>query len=303
MKKLLSRILLCMLALALCVGTALAAQGVPSAVLKGADSVVRIYSQYDEKGYYSTGTGFIICNDDEGTLVATNYHVIDDDPTLILAEINDQTITCTPIIESPNRDLAVLKLDYPLDLPALTLKAGTVKQGDPVYTVGFPGAADDLGQTYSRTRENVTITDGIVSALRTTLGYDGTRQVKLIQTSAAINHGNSGGPLFNEKGQVVGINTYGIDDAQSVFGAVDVSELLELLDNNGIDVSRHVDGFAIFFIVLGGVVALAVAAFIVTDRLLARRDKKRLSQMRFLPYMLPRAETDASEGAPVPEGN
>ena len=197
----------------------------------------------------------------------------------------------------------MLKLDYPLDLPALTLKAGTVKQGDPVYTVGFPGAADDLGQTYSRTRENVTITDGIVSALRTTLGYDGTRQVKLIQTSAAINHGNSGGPLFNEKGQVVGINTYGIDDAQSVFGAVDVSELLELLDNNGIDVSRHVDGFSIFFIVLGGVVALAVAAFIVTDRLLARRDKKRLSQMRFLPYMLPRAETDASEGAPVPEGN
>ena len=199
-----------------------AASSVPKPVIDSTKSVVRVLAEYPDG--YATGSGFIIKSNSSETLIVTNYHVVEDKPYSISVWISDdETISASILAYTDQKDMCILKLAYPVSLKPLAFAQNGAKQGEAVYAVGFPGAADYLSDKEAHTSADATITDGIVSAVReATVSSYGT-PTKILQINAAINSGNSGGPLFNTNGEVVGINTYGINDSQGIFGAIDVS--------------------------------------------------------------------------------
>lgn len=225
--------LLCLLLLVCVLLPARAAENVPKAVMEAAQSVVRILSEGNDSS--STGSGFVIQNIPGEVLIVTNNHVVDNSPYSISVWVGDDELVDAQIVfTTPEKDLCVLRVEEKLSLKALVLSGEEPLQGAAVYAVGYPGVADIFSDTDAHTSDAATITDGIISAVRSLTLEDYAEPVKLLQTNAAINAGNSGGPLFNTKGEVIGINTYGISNSQGVFGAIDVSELKALLAENNI---------------------------------------------------------------------
>ena len=205
------RIAFFLLAVALLIFTfmaAAAASAVPDAVIRAADSVVRIRAEYTDDTGYATGTGFVIGSDDQCTLVVTNHHVIEGDLLRIDVYVNETSPVAAEIAaDSTQMDLCVLRIPKTTDIPSAVLAAEDVQRGDAVYAVGFPAAADALSDTALYNSSAATITDGIVSAERQYSLESYAAPVRLLQINVDINDGNSGGPLFNADGQVVGITT------------------------------------------------------------------------------------------------
>ncbi len=139
----------------------------------------------------SSGSGFIIRKDG---LIITNNHVVEGASEIMVNLPDEREYQATVLGRDPKTDLAVLKVESGQDLPVATLgDSEDVRVGDWVMAIGNPFGLSN------------TVTAGIVSAKGRTIGagpYD-----DFIQTDASINPGNSGGPLFNEEGEVVGINT------------------------------------------------------------------------------------------------
>ncbi len=141
------------------------------------------------------GSGAII--DTQGRIV-TNYHVISD-AERIEVTLPDKTKHFAKVVGSdPNNDLAVIKIDVPRGgvtaIPLGTSKG--LQVGQKVLAIGNPYGLDR------------TLTTGIISSLgRAIQGENGREIEDMIQTDASINHGNSGGPLLNNQGQIIGINT------------------------------------------------------------------------------------------------
>ncbi|MEM7618706.1 MAG: DegQ family serine endoprotease, partial [Pseudomonadota bacterium] len=140
----------------------------------------------------SLGSGFII--DAEEGYVATNYHVVRDAEEIRITLHDDSTIDAELIGYDEKIDVAVLKVDTDKKLQAVKFgKSDTMRVGDWVVAIGNPFG---LGGT---------VTAGIISARQRDINsgpYD-----DYIQTDASINRGNSGGPMFNLEGEVIGINT------------------------------------------------------------------------------------------------
>lgn len=223
----------------------LAANAVPKPVMQGIHSVVRILAEYADG--YGTGSGFVVKSDEHSTLIATNYHVVRGNPYNISIWVDDaQTANATVLAYSEQKDLCILSLPYSLSLNALPLSNAGAKQGDVVYAAGFPAAADILSDKAAHTSSDATVTDGIISAVRESSLTEYGEPVTILQMNAAINSGNSGGPLFNASGEVVGINTYGTHDAQGIFGAIDVGELKALLADSHISTASKGSGILIF---------------------------------------------------------
>lgn len=127
-----------------------------------------------------------------------------------------------------NRDLAVIKTDTPIVNPAVTLTTVEPEASDPVFAVGYPGAA----QTFASATASPTITNGMVG--RSYTADNSGSQIKLIQHNAAINGGNSGGPLIDQCERVVGVNTWGAGDSQGIFYSTASTELIALLKQHNI---------------------------------------------------------------------
>lgn len=253
------RLLVCLFLLSALTVSVSAASSVPSAVIKAVDSVVRIEAEFADG--WATGSGFVIESSRDITLIATNYHVVEGDPQSISVWLGeDESIRAEIVLQSESKDLCILKLAYPVSLKALRFDEADL--GEAIYAVGFPAAADDLSDKEAHDSRDATLTDGIVSAFRSVTIADGGSPVSILQINAAINSGNSGGPLFNEKGRVVGINTYGITDAQGIFGAIAASELEGLLAQSGIHLGGGMDWLkpvgigAAALLVLAGLIAL-----------------------------------------------
>ena len=143
----------------------------------------------------SLGSGFVI---DKAGYVITNYHVIGDAQNVHVSFSNSDSMRAEVIGKDPATDVALLKVEASSRaLKALDLgDSDTVEVGDQVAAIGNP-----LG--YDRS-----ITLGIVSALHRSLtSPQGTPIDRVIQTDAALNHGNSGGPLLNAQGEVVGVSS------------------------------------------------------------------------------------------------
>ena len=155
-------------------------------------SVVTVVAAVDKYG--SIGTGVIMSEDG---YILTNAHVISGGKSCWVALSNGITYDAKLVGYDENEDLAVLKAVDAEDLiPAEFGDSELTSVGDRVYAIGNP-----LGLELRST-----FTDGIVSAIDRDIKVDG-RMVNVIQTNAALNNGNSGGPLINEYGQIIGINT------------------------------------------------------------------------------------------------
>jgi 2-alkenal reductase len=189
------------------------------------DSVVIIRGvivQYDifHRPYYTQvqGSGFVY-NFTGEIVIITNYHVIEGTINVTVTFINGNGYAATVLGSDPYADLAVLSADAPLSefKPIEIVNSSTLKVGDIVVAVGNP-----YGLTGS-------MSIGIVSALGRTITEEETGGypiANVIQTTAPLNPGNSGGPLLNLLGQVVGITTAIISDSQGLGFAIPSNTIL-----------------------------------------------------------------------------
>jgi putative serine protease PepD len=142
----------------------------------------------------ATGSGFVVSTDG---LIVTNDHVVDGASQVqVKIGTRDKAQAATVVGADPSRDLALLKVDAS-NLPTLSLDdSSSVSVGDPTYAIGNPFGLDH------------TLTTGIVSAMQRNLqAPDGAKISGAIQTDAALNPGNSGGPLLDADGKVIGVNS------------------------------------------------------------------------------------------------
>ena len=214
--------------------SAFAAENVPQKILDLRSSIVRVVAQNNKTG--SMGTGFAL-GLDKVQYIATNYHVVDGMSDIVVWYGNKTFSPATVAAKLPDSDLCVLKLSDPLgNMASMTIDdRNDTKAGDAVYALGFPGATDMLfSSDLSAGPDEVTVTSGNISSLKSNTMMEGGREVKLYQIDVAINHGNSGGPLLNQTGEVIGVTSYGDDYAQNVNAAIRISELIPLLKENNI---------------------------------------------------------------------
>ena len=150
----------------------------------------KINSRFGGYTFQAAGSGFIITEDG---YILTNHHVIDGSDTVTVATFDEQTYDAKVIGYDESSDIAILKVEATNLKPVTVGDSDQLRVGDPVYAIGNP-----LGElTFS-------LTHGIVSALSRNV-KTGSHTMNLIQTDCAINSGNSGGALFNSRGEVVGI--------------------------------------------------------------------------------------------------
>ncbi|MGE4484446.1 MAG: trypsin-like peptidase domain-containing protein [Oscillospiraceae bacterium] len=257
-----------------CTSYAMAAETIPKKVLSAADSVVRIFAEYPDST--TRGSGFVIKSDSASTLIATNYHVVEDDPYEISVWVgSDETVSAKIIAYSEQKDLCVLALVYPVDMPVLTIGDRPAEQGDAIYAIGFPAAADELSDSEAHAGGEATITNGIVSAIREATMSDYGAPVTLLQINAAVNEGNSGGPLLNSDGAAVGVNTLSAYDSQGIYGAIEIGELGSLLAESGITLpSAGAAPFILHVIDALGAAAILFAAITAVGALRRRPRQK-----------------------------
>ena len=188
-------------------------------------SVVTVVSMMDGPmgGGRSTGTGIVITSDGE---ILTNAHVIEGATSVsILFADSIDPVPVDVLAADAGNDLALLRVDRDDLTPATFADPDSLKVGDEVVAIGF---ALDLDG-------GPTVTRGIISALNRTIENGDGALDGLIQTDAAISSGNSGGPLVNSSGQVVGINTAvfrsSMDTAANNVGfSISVKEALPIVE-------------------------------------------------------------------------
>jgi S1-C subfamily serine protease len=183
-----------------------------NAVDKLRTSVVKIEQFGIDKGRETvtgTGTGFLFSSD--GYLF-TNSHVVKSAKQLRAVLYDGSVHNATLIGEDQYTDLAILKIDAADYTPAALGDSDNLNIGQLVIAIGNP-----LGFQH-------TVTAGVISALgRTLSGESGVSMDSMIQTDAALNPGNSGGPLINAEGEVIGVNTATIRGAQGLCFAISIN--------------------------------------------------------------------------------
>lgn len=174
-----------------------------------------------ESKYFASGTGFFI--DAKGYLV-TNNHVIENAKgidVLITMSGKTHTYQAKSVIVDKTNDLAILKIVDPdfvkLSTIPYTLGAGTKDVGTSVFAMGYPQS--------SLLGDEIKVTDGIVSSKT---GYQG--DVTTYQISAPIQPGNSGGPLFDKNGIVIGVTSAGVKELDNVGYAIKISYVKNLIE-------------------------------------------------------------------------
>lgn len=159
---------------------------------KCSPSVVGIKS-FDGKSSdsYSWGSGIVVSSDG---YILTNTHVIDEGERATVQLYDGTTCAAKLVAADSQSDVAILKIEKTGLTPAVFASSKNIRTGDAVCAIGNP-----LSPDYS-----LTMTSGIISATSREVSYNGA-VMKLLQTDTSINEGNSGGPLFNDRGQVIGI--------------------------------------------------------------------------------------------------
>lgn len=191
-------------------------------------SVARVIAEL--AGGASTGSGAVVAPG----RVLTNQHVIDGGARIVVGNRHSGGLKPAVVIwESAALDLALLKVDG-LTLPVVELASGKPNKGDPVIAMGYPGVAD-YGEDLTF---EATVNRGVLSNFHREpwSGRGNGRPLDIIQHDAPINAGNSGGPLFDDCGRVIGVNTQksGQPNTHGTFWASRITEAIPELRRLGI---------------------------------------------------------------------
>lgn len=167
------------------------------------------------------GSGFVLNKDG---LILTNNHVIDNAQRVEVTLSNKKKYKATVLTVDKGHDLALIKInDAPNLVPATLSDSQGLMVGQRVYAIGNPFGLSG------------TMTRGIISAIRSIRGPEGNAIEDAIQTDAAVNPGNSGGPLLNSRGEVIGITTMiasnGADQSSGVGFAIPINTAKAVLDD------------------------------------------------------------------------
>lgn len=184
----------------------------------------KVYKESNNNEWKGNGTGFFIS---KLGYIATNYHVVKNSKNIEIEYINDNktySYSAKIIQSDPTNDLAILKIDDSLHTILKTipygLKTRSSDVGTSVFTLGYPYALSGMGK-------EIKFTDGKISSKT---GLDG--DIRMYQTTAPIQGGNSGGPLFDYDGNLIGINSSKLasKDVDNVSYAIKASYLNNLMD-------------------------------------------------------------------------
>ena len=231
-------------------------------------SVLRVVSVGDYGVY--TGTAFVIAQAGQVTTLVTNLHIVAGQSEVIIIPDNisgswfPATVTYLP----DGLDLVLLTTTTGLaNRPVMPLiRSETAAAADAVYALGFPGAADDVIDDWNLLRsgtEDVTITNGVVG--RNPIEMDD--GVRAIQSNVPISFGNSGGPLVNDRAEVVGVNTwiYAHGAYQNSY-SISIDYIIDECIQRGIPYVAGGRGFFAMYwwllAIIGGIVALGTIALV-----------------------------------------
>lgn len=251
--------------------------------------------QVDEYGnpavvYQSTVTAYYILLDDYSYNSSTGLDT-------------SRTVPCTLVYEAdePGPDLAVLKAAEPVKdriaLPLLDPTDSSVRPGDTIYALGFPGSADDIAFDPQKQVdkllagiESMTVTKGSI----TLLTHDVESDTDIMQHDAQTNSGNSGSPLITEDGAVVAVHyasylSSGIQTETVSKKSVQVGELMDILDREKISYDVYKPGVSPVLIIAIAAVVLAAGAAVAVLTLKKRKP-------------VPRPAPDGGSGSPMPGG-
>ena len=194
------------------------AQVVPASVV-GIETTSQEMTVMGPAESVGVGSGFIVTSDG---YIVTNHHVVTDHPAAMSISLEDGSVyEGKKIWSDESLDLAVVKIDAS-GLPTVSLgDSDHLKVGEVAIAIGNP-----LGLQFERS-----VTSGIISALNRSLVVDNSMVAEdLIQTDATINQGNSGGPLLNGSGEVIGINTYKNAQGEGMGFAIPVNIIKPILN-------------------------------------------------------------------------
>lgn len=213
------------------------------AIYKIYDAVVMV-NNYKNNKITNTGSGFVYKVDDKYGYVMTNHHVINDAQKVTLILSDDKEIDAKVLGSDEYLDLAVLRIDKKYVKKVASIgKDSKCKLGDEVFSVGSP-----LGYEYRGT-----VTNGIISGLNRLVevsvsGNGDDWVMEVIQTNTAVNPGNSGGPLVNINGEVIGVISLKLveDSVEGMGFAIPIGYAISHLDvlEKGLKIERPLLGIS-----------------------------------------------------------
>ena len=196
-------------------------QKVAPAVVMVSTKTIQTVNGWFQQEAEGMGSGFIINTDG---YILTNYHVIEGATEVTVTLSDGQEVTASVVNYDSDQDVAMIKINEDVEVPGVVElgDSDALQPGEEVVAIGNP-----LSKELSST-----LTKGIISALNRNVETQSGVSTNLIQTDTAINSGNSGGPLINTKGEVIGINTLKASDgAEGIGFAIPINDVKVKIDS------------------------------------------------------------------------